>query len=44
MACAAYFQAKTRLELGVKQAREREAVPPGAPQRLGSGARPRGLR
>lgn len=33
MAWTAYFQVKTRLELGVKQGREREAVP----QRLPSG-------
>ena len=31
MAWAANFQAKTRLELGVKLGREREAVPPRLP-------------
>jgi hypothetical protein len=31
MAWEAFFQAKTRLELGGKQGREREAVPPRLP-------------
>lgn len=37
MVWAAYFQAKTRLELGVKQGCEREAVPPRLPSGWAAG-------